>query len=231
MLLQLLRESGIRQKVMATAGQLQQNLPQGRSFMSRVQVKTATGPLWLTAPIDRARSGETIHETWLVADRSWRAKHLATLRQSYSRAPHGARMLELAEQIYAAPEDNLARFNENALETIAGWLGLETRFHRSSELGIGGRSTQRLVDICRHFGATAYVTGLGALKYLEYDLFEAHGIQVRYMDYRKQPYPQLYGEFTPYVTILDPIANCGREASAVLRSESIYWKEFPHESR
>lgn len=32
MLLQLLRESGVRQKVMATAGQLQQNLPQGRTY-------------------------------------------------------------------------------------------------------------------------------------------------------------------------------------------------------
>jgi len=32
MLLQLLRESGVRQKVMATTGHLQQNLPQGRSF-------------------------------------------------------------------------------------------------------------------------------------------------------------------------------------------------------
>ena len=32
MLLQMLRESGTNQKVMATAGQLQQNLPQGRTY-------------------------------------------------------------------------------------------------------------------------------------------------------------------------------------------------------
>ena len=32
LLMQMLRESGMTQKVMATGGQLQQNLPQGRTF-------------------------------------------------------------------------------------------------------------------------------------------------------------------------------------------------------
>lgn len=43
-LLQLLRESGTRQKVMATGGQLQQNLPQGRSFqLLRMRIDPALG--------------------------------------------------------------------------------------------------------------------------------------------------------------------------------------------
>lgn len=43
-LLQLVRETGVRQKVMATAGQLQQNLPQGRSFqLLRLRIDPALG--------------------------------------------------------------------------------------------------------------------------------------------------------------------------------------------
>ncbi len=44
MLLQMLRESGSSQKVMATAGQLQQNLPQGRTFqLLRLKIDPALG--------------------------------------------------------------------------------------------------------------------------------------------------------------------------------------------
>lgn len=44
LLLQMLRESGASQKVMATAGQLQQNLPQGRTFqLLRLKIDPALG--------------------------------------------------------------------------------------------------------------------------------------------------------------------------------------------
>ncbi len=46
------------------------------------------------------------------------------------------------------------------------------------------------------------------------------------MDYRKTPYPQLHGEFTPYVSILDLIANTGGESGDYINSGTIYWKEF-----
>jgi cell division protein ZapD len=43
-LLQMLRESGSSQKVMATAGQLQQNLPQGRTFqLLRLKIDPSLG--------------------------------------------------------------------------------------------------------------------------------------------------------------------------------------------
>jgi cell division protein ZapD len=44
MLLKMLRDSGSAQKVMATAGQLQQNLPQGRTFqLLRLRIDPALG--------------------------------------------------------------------------------------------------------------------------------------------------------------------------------------------
>lgn len=44
MLLKMLRESGTNQKVMATAGQLQQNLPQGRTYqLLRLKIDPTLG--------------------------------------------------------------------------------------------------------------------------------------------------------------------------------------------
>src|SRR5438045_9070322 len=75
-------------------------LPQGRSFVSRVQVKTSNGVDWLTAPIDHARSGKLINEVILARSEDWRGRHLKTLRHAYARTPHFDLMFELAERIF-----------------------------------------------------------------------------------------------------------------------------------
>src|SRR5438874_4222167 len=71
-------------------------LPQGRSFMSRVQIRTSNGVSWLTAPVDRARSGKLLNQVMLFEQQDWRSKHLRTIRHAYAKAPHFSRMLEIA---------------------------------------------------------------------------------------------------------------------------------------
>jgi hypothetical protein len=201
-------------------------LPQGRSFMSRVQLKSANGVSWLTVPIDHAKSGKLINEVILSQAEPWREKHLRTIRHAYAKRPHFDLMFALVEKIYSQPSDHLAEFNITAIEQITEWLGLAPQFMRSSALGVAGASTERLVDLCESVNCDVYITGHGALKYLNHQRFEDHGISVRYMDYRKTPYEQGPGEFTPYVSILDAIANCGERTRDLLCSDAIYWKDF-----
>jgi hypothetical protein len=135
-------------------------------------------------------------------------------------------MMRLAEEIYSYPDRDLAGFNRNAIEHIATWLELDATFAVSSDLSITGSGTQRLIDICRHFDASEYVTGHGARQYLDHEMFEASGIAVSYMDYQLLPYEQLYGEFTPYVSILDAIANVGEKCRELLASSGVDWRKF-----
>src|SRR5438046_6538637 len=85
-------------------------LPQGRSFMARVQVKTAGGVVWLTAPLDRRRSVRLINETYFSSHEDWRGRHLRVLREAYSRAPHFDLMFALAERLYGFATESLAEF-------------------------------------------------------------------------------------------------------------------------
>lgn len=201
-------------------------MPRGRSFMSRVQIKTPRGSQWLSASIDHGRSGTLISETFLAADRNWRERHLNLLQQNYGEAEHFEAMIDIAEMIYSQSEDNLAVFNRFAVEHLAQWLRLDTQFGVSSTLGIPGSGTRRLIDICRHYGASEYLTGHGARNYLDHEAFEDNGIKVSYMDYDIRPYQQLHDEFTPYVTILDAIANLGDSARDVLTSTTAGWRDF-----
>ncbi|MBK9737006.1 MAG: WbqC family protein [Saprospiraceae bacterium] len=87
-------------------------------------------------------------------------------------------------------------------------------------------STERIVKISKELGADIYMTGLGALRYLEFDRFINSGISVEFINYSKTNYPQLYGEFNPYVTILDLIANTGKNALNYMNSKPVDYKEF-----
>lgn len=57
-------------------------------------------------------------------------------------------------------------------------------------------------------------------------LSEKENISLEYMNYSINSYEQMFGEFTPYVTILDLIANEGKDGEKYINSKSIYWKEF-----
>ncbi len=114
------------------------------------------------------------------------------------------------------------------MEACCSYFGLDKgrRFVDVRQLAIGGSSSQRVLDIVKVLGGRGYITGLGARNYLNHQLFEDAGVRVEYMDYQKLPYEQLHGEFTPYVSILDLIANMGKEGIEVIRSGTIYWKEY-----
>jgi hypothetical protein len=199
-------------------------LPRGRSFVTRVQVKTPQGSHWLTVPVRREEKA-LIKDVRIDGAQDWRRKHLATLQHAYARAPFFSEMMSLAESVYVLDTDYLCEFNVAGIEVVADYLGLSPRFVSSSSLGTSTHGTQKLVDISQLLGARSYITGLGGRNYLDYALFEAAGIRVEYMRYERAPYPQLHGAFTPSVTILDCIANCGKQCVQYIRSSSVYWRD------
>lgn len=201
-------------------------LPQGRHFTNRVQVKTPDGTSWLTVPLVHASRG-LIRDVRMQSSSGWREQHRQTFRQLLGQSTHFEMASSIIEEVYAARTDLLADFNINAIETISANMGLQRTFLRSSELDVNGRSSSKLLAIVKELGGDTYITGHGARNYLDHRIFEDAGISVRYMDYRILPYAQRFGAFTPFVSVLDLIANCGEEFGEYCRSETTPWSEFP----
>lgn len=198
----------------------------GTNFITRVQIKTNNGITWLRIPISR-RDGryKPINNTLISNTVDWRKEHLTILSHCYKKAPYFNEMFSLAERIYSYQTDILSEFNIYSIELIASFLGFNPIFVRSSTMNIPGYKTQRIVDICRQIGASTYYSGLGGLNYIEHEKFEEHNIEVRYMNYFCLEYPQLHGDFTPYVSILDMIANCGKNAVNYMQSKTISYMD------
>jgi hypothetical protein len=74
--------------------------------------------------------------------------------------------------------------------------------------------------------AERYISGHGGRAYLDHAAFDAEGIRVEYVEYKKKEYPQLHGAFTPHVSALDLVANAGPDGREVIASGSVYWKNF-----
>jgi len=195
-------------------------------FFNRVQIKTDQGTPWLTVPLAESKLGQQLIETQM-AKHDWQRKHLASLSQAYAVAPHADEMLALAETVLRNETESLAALSVASMEALARYFNLlPENIQWSSRMDVFGTGSARVLAICQTLGAERYVTGHGAREYLDHESFETAGIRVEYLDYAKQPYPQLHGAFTPFVSALDLAANCGRAGREVIASGTVYWKDF-----
>lgn len=187
-------------------------------WRNRNRIKTAQGTQWLTVPV---RAKGNVEEGLLLKDvhtaetPDWAKKHAATIRQSYAKAPCFAETWRALEGFWAARTALLVDLTIPSTIAIAELLGIEkTRFLRSSELGVEGGKTERLVNIVRHVGADHYLSGPSAKDYLDEEAFAAAGIGLEYARYDYPEYPQLHPPYDGHVSVLDLLfmegANAGR---------------------
>jgi hypothetical protein len=190
-------------------------------WRNRNRIKTQHGPLWLTVPVRHSGlSKPRILDVAIDARTSWAKKHVASIRQAYASARFAKQYIPALEDVLTGPWERIVDLNLAVADLLAGWLGVRPRVERASALGVGGGQTERLVNICRHFGATRYLSGSAARDYLEVGLFERNGIAVEWQDFTHPVYPQLHGEFVPYMSTIDLLLNCGDESRAVLEGAS-----------
>lgn len=186
-----------------------------RDWRNRNKIKTPQGAQWLTIPVEvKGKYHQAIKDT-CISDPTWTASHWAALRQNYSRAPHFATYADAVEAMYQAvvKETHLSCVNHHFLRELCQLLGIQTRISWSMDYPPFEGKTERLVGLCRAAGATHYLSGPAARDYIAPELFAEANIQLDYIDYAGYPpYPQLWGEFDPYVSVLDLLFNTGPDA-------------------
>ena len=197
------------------------------SFTNRVQVRTAEGRAWMTAPLAGHSLGDTISRTRIAPVTSFRDKHLAMLKRSFTGAPLADEALALAHGVLDQEHETIGSLARASLMALVGYFGLDkgTVFLDSADLTIEGRSSERVFAIADALGATDYITGHGARNYLDHGLFAKAGMSVSYMDYDFRPWPQGHGEFTPFVTALDLAAHAGTAGAFALVSRTRAYEE------
>jgi hypothetical protein len=184
-------------------------------WRNRNRIKCARGLQWLTVPV-RQHGKPRIADVEVDATKTWARKHIASIRQCYAGAPHLEPYVTQLESVLTQPWRLLVDLDEAVIALLAGWLELDTTMARSSEIAPAGDRNERLVALCRHFGADRYRSGAAARAYVNVELFEREGIEVEWQNLDHPVYPQLHGEFVSHLSALDLILNCGEESAGTL---------------
>lgn len=182
-----------------------------RGYQNRARIKAAGGPQWLTVPvISKGRYDQATRDVEIDGTAKWRAVHLRTLRTVLAKAPHRDELLDVVEPVYARDDlHRLADLNVALIRAVADRLGIATRLVLASELELEGSSTRLMVGLTRAVGGDVYLSGPTGRQYLEPELFDEAGLELRYHGFSAFEYPQQHGAFEPGLSCLDYVANCG----------------------
>lgn len=190
-----------------------------RDWRNRNQIKTPQGLKWLTIPVHvKGKYHQKIRET-KIESTDWAETHWKTLVQNYRRAQYFEEISEWLEPLYLTePSDQLSQLNRRFIEAICTYLSIPTVISNSWDYELTEGKTERLASLCAQAGGTEYISGPAAKDYVEEQVFEERGIKLTWFDYTGySEYPQLWGEFTHGVTILDLLFNCGKDAPRFMR--------------
>ena len=190
-----------------------------RDWRNRNKIKTPQGPVWLTVPVKvKGQYFQKIRDTE-IDGAAWAATHWKSLAQHYARAPHFKEIREWLEPLYMERTySHLSVLNRTLLEAVCRYLGIGTRISNSWDYMLVDGKTERLADLCRQAGGSEYISGPAAMEYIDEQIFTDYGITLTWFDYEGYPeYPQLWGEFTHFVSILDLLFNCGKDSPRYMR--------------
>jgi hypothetical protein len=190
-----------------------------RDWRNRNQIKTPQGAQWLTIPVQvKGKYHQTIRETEIDGT-DWALAHWKTLAQNYRKAPHFTEIAAWLEPLYLAPQEtHISSSNRRFIEAVCGYLGIRTVISNSWDYTLSEGKTERLADICSQAKGTEYISGPAARDYIDEGVFTNQGIKLVWFGYAGYPeYPQLWGDFTHGVSILDLLFNCGKDAHRYMK--------------
>jgi WbqC-like protein family len=188
-----------------------------KDWNNRNRVKTANGPIWLSVPVHKhGHRDKPLAEIEIDNRTPWQRKHLRSLEHGYAKAPHFGEYRDFFEDVYSREWTHLAALDDHMLRWFLDTLGIDVAFERASDHDFRGAKSELVLDMCRTLGAERYVFGAHGRDYADVDAFAAAGIEVVFQDYRHPVYPQLHGDFEPYLSIVDLLFNCGDASLEIL---------------
>jgi hypothetical protein len=186
-----------------------------REFENRNYIKTPQGKKWLT--INCLKGRMKICEL-RIGNPSWIEEHKELIRRSYRKAPFFSE--ETLDFIY-----NL-QFNESFTETVERYLrncmsllDIKTELLFSSTLGTESKGAEKLAEISTMLGFDVYLSGINGREYIENEFADC-GVKVKYHTYEHPVYPQLWGDFIPWMGVIDTLFNVGLERTKEMLDEN-----------
>lgn len=190
-------------------------------YHARQQVKTHTGPVWLSVPLRHVRGArQLIKDVRIDNSQPFRRRHLKVLRMAYQKAPYFDEIFPIIEQVYADGHEYVADLNMELIEAFCAYLQAPVRIVRASSLPHEGGKTERLVQLVQHVGGAEHLTSTlgGEHQQVDWEPFHRAGVAIRSQQFEHPEYVQIGRGFTPHLAALDMLFMCGPATGEILAS-------------
>jgi hypothetical protein len=188
-------------------------------FNNRNRIKTHTGPIWLSVPVEaKNRFNRRICDIKIIPN-GWNRKHIKSIRHNYQKAPYFNNYIEVLEDYLLGREHVfLADLNTGMLEIFLKLLKIDIPVVRATDYSFVGHKSDLVLDMCQKLGATDFIFGEQGRNYADVDSFARSGIRIFFQSYNHPTYPQINGPFMPYMSVLDLLFNVGSSSREVIMS-------------
>jgi hypothetical protein len=182
------------------------------SYCNRLKYKKQDGEsAWLTIPVQYSL-GQNFQEVTIVDINSILKKTKSVLQSNYAKAPFYKEISTALIVILEREFQNLAELNVALIEWVCDGLSLETRLLRQSAIEKQfGKNNELTAGLTAYLGGDVYLSGTGAKKYNDPELFEEQGLKLIYQEYTQPSFNQVNGEFVGGISVLDALMNVGFE--------------------
>lgn len=193
-----------------------------KSNMYRNKLSTTDGKeKFITVSFERTGYMERkFNEIQINNSENWQATQINFIMSNYKKAPFFNEIWPYIEPVFNEKFDMLDNLVERTVLIEKDLFDIKTEIIKQSTLEYGEeeRNNELLIHLCKDISADFYLSGNGARKYMDLDLFKRNGIDVDYQQFTYPVYEQKH-DFVPNLSALDVLFNCGIEGSRkILRS-------------
>jgi hypothetical protein len=176
---------------------------------------------WISLPVIKKDRSQLINETEIAKEFKYKNKLIKTIKNNYSKSKYYKNYIDEFENKFT--ECLKLKFLDDLNIELMKWfiekIGIKTELFKSSDLNIAKKKSLKLIDICKSFNSSEYLSSYGSKDYLKSDfkLFQKENINVYLQNYETVYYNQLSNKFDRHVSILDMFFNEGPNTLELIR--------------
>ena len=189
----------------------------GKDFHNRNQIKTNNGKTWLTIPV----IGKSDLKPWNqigINKNGWIDKHLVIIESFYTKSPYFKEYYSEIKNIYLKDHNLLIDLTLDLIRHFIKIFDKKTKIILSSDIKTDLKGMDKILYILKYLQATKYISGDGdgSKRYIDENLFKENNIELIWQNYKHPTYNQQFGEFIPYMSILDLLFNEGPNSKNII---------------
>ena len=141
-----------------------------KSYTHRSKILHNGSPFWLTIPIDKQTTKGSIKDVTINNQVNWKDRILTLLAYSYKKAKHFDTIEPILEKISNSSTNYLSELNILLIIELCRILDIKTKIVIGSKYNIKKGKTSHIIDSCRIFKCTTFLSGQGS-QYLDINMF------------------------------------------------------------